>query len=229
MTSSGTRQRGASRAMPAEPHSWPVYFCLLLTPLLLLPWGLSRHFWQSRPWMAWYGPSVNESVRAPSPFALWFLLVFAIFSAIAGKQPHYLVPPVPPLLLVIGYFLSGCGWSESATRRSRRLPSSAWDRRLRSEHISHATISHHWPSSSRPVRRRTGLSSVRGIKARSRSWQSFPAPFRSSPGDAEAWLEAHPKGFLLIRRKASMRHRAKSYSVNNQAEAFFAGSQGAAR
>lgn len=186
-------------------HSRPVYFYLLLLPLLLLPWGLSRNFWQSRPWAAWYGPSVNEGDRRSIRLlTLWFLLVFAIFSAIAGKQPHYLVPAVPPLLLVIGYFLSGMRAVQIRKTAvatlavvclvqavAFRTHFARYDLAPMAEFVSTRPNADWAIVGSRYQGEITFLARLSGplqVVAKS---------------DAEAWLEVHPKGFLLIQTKGA--------------------------
>ena len=79
-------------------HVRPVYFYLGIAPILFLPWGFMPSFWRS-----------VKQHRNPKEFS--FLLcatlpVFACFSLIAGKQPHYLLPLLPFVVIGISIILS---------------------------------------------------------------------------------------------------------------------------
>jgi len=89
-------------------HARPVYFYLMLLPVALLPWVLSADFWRSQPWRRGKnGSDIEPQDRRVLRFlALWCVVVFVVFSLISGKQPHYLVPLLPPIVLLFGYFLS---------------------------------------------------------------------------------------------------------------------------
>jgi 4-amino-4-deoxy-L-arabinose transferase-like glycosyltransferase len=84
-------------------HARPIYFYLLLLPVALLPWILSVDLWRSKPWQHTAEPQDRRILRF---LALWCLVVLIVFSLISGKQPHYLVPILPPLILLFGYFMS---------------------------------------------------------------------------------------------------------------------------
>ncbi|RWP27036.1 glycosyltransferase family 39 protein [Mesorhizobium sp.] len=92
----------------AGAHARPFYFYVELLPVMLLPWILSPHLWRSRPWQRWQaGIDIPlRDQRVIQLLALWPLAVLAAFSLIAGKQPHYLVPALPPVILLLGYFMA---------------------------------------------------------------------------------------------------------------------------
>ncbi|MBO0664524.1 glycosyltransferase family 39 protein [Jiella sp. MQZ9-1] len=83
----------------AASHARPIWFFLPLLPVLALPWLLSPLVWARH----------RTSLRHPIVTAktLWherpvlrlltvaILVPIVVFSAIAGKQPHYLVPLLP--------------------------------------------------------------------------------------------------------------------------------------
>jgi 4-amino-4-deoxy-L-arabinose transferase-like glycosyltransferase len=76
-------------------HARPFYFYLPMLPVLFLPWALFPSFWRSaRSVLAdlWRTPVTSLPV-------LWFAGGFIVFSIISGKQPHYLVPLLPPALI----------------------------------------------------------------------------------------------------------------------------------
>lgn len=85
----------AGRMVNSFAHGRPFWFFLALLPLFLWPWGWSR-----------------AGLGALSPAGQWataqgrFLLVaagsaFLVFSAISGKQAHYLIPQLPVLALIL--------------------------------------------------------------------------------------------------------------------------------
>ena len=78
-------------------HSRPVYFYLLLAPILALPWAFIPSFWRTFRQTKW-----------PRDFRFllcWFIPVFIGFSFISGKQPHYLVPVLPAVIIAIAWLL----------------------------------------------------------------------------------------------------------------------------
>lgn len=89
-------------------HARPFYFYLLLVPVMLLPWGLFPSFWSQRPWLLASARNdiSPQDLRTLAFLAIWCVCVLLIFSVISGKQPHYLVPLLPPLALFFGFFMS---------------------------------------------------------------------------------------------------------------------------
>jgi 4-amino-4-deoxy-L-arabinose transferase-like glycosyltransferase len=94
-------------------HARPLYFYLLLLPVALLPWGLSPDLWRSRPWrrLRRDGDIAPWDRRVLAFLGLWLLSVLVILSLIAGKQPHYLVPLLPAVVLLFGFFMAGIRFS----------------------------------------------------------------------------------------------------------------------
>ncbi len=86
-------------------HARPFYFYLMLLPVILLPWGLAPEIWRSATLKR-----IRETIHARTTefhtlaFLLaWALGVLAIFSLISGKQPHYLVPVLPAVSILLAY------------------------------------------------------------------------------------------------------------------------------
>lgn len=81
----------------SSAHVRPFYFYIMLAPVLLLPWCLLPSFW--------------KNVKKIQQFhAFRFLLaatlpVFLSFCLIAGKQPHYLVPLLPFVIIGFAFLL----------------------------------------------------------------------------------------------------------------------------
>ena len=85
-------------------HARPFYFYLLLFPLLFIPWIFSPHLWRSRPLALWREKASEADRSALLLLVPWALGVLLSFSLISGKQPHYLVPILPAVVLVTACF-----------------------------------------------------------------------------------------------------------------------------
>lgn len=78
-------------------HSRPLYFYLPLLPVLFLPWLFLPSFWTNI-------KGVKNSLKTSMGLrfiAAWVIPVILAFSLISGKQPHYLVPLLPGVLIFI--------------------------------------------------------------------------------------------------------------------------------
>lgn len=83
-----------------ESHSGPVYFYLLLIPLMILP---HSHFIPAMV-LKVVGSWRNDSfIRF---LVIWFLIVFIIFSFSATKLPHYLLYGLTPVFIILGLVIS---------------------------------------------------------------------------------------------------------------------------
>lgn len=82
----------------SSAHVRPFYFYLYLLPLLFLPWAFMPSFWKK-----------GKTVLARPAFrflAASVIPAFVCFSLIAGKQPHYLLPFLPFIIIGIGFVLA---------------------------------------------------------------------------------------------------------------------------
>lgn len=75
-------------------HSRPFYFYLPLLPIMLAPWMFFPSFWKGL-------KTVDRNSAGVRFLACWFIPVFLSFSIISGKQPHYLVPLLPCIILAV--------------------------------------------------------------------------------------------------------------------------------
>lgn len=82
-------------------HARPVWFYLPLLPVMFLPWVFFPSFWKG---MHRFKQSYS-SQWAVRFLLIWMLPVFIAFSLISGKQPHYLVPLLPGVLILIALWL----------------------------------------------------------------------------------------------------------------------------
>jgi len=84
-------------------HPQPPYFYLLILPVLLLPWTLFPGFWTGLKTLRGDFRD-RQGIRF---LVLWIVPTIAAFSLIAGKQPHYMVPLLPGLALLIARATAG--------------------------------------------------------------------------------------------------------------------------
>jgi len=78
-------------------HVRPFYFYILIVPLLFLPWVLFPSFWKGMQNLK-HQLTQDAGLR----FILWWLIPTVIaFSFISGKQPHYLAPLLPGIIILI--------------------------------------------------------------------------------------------------------------------------------
>lgn len=91
-TQSMARVQGGMR------HDRPFWFLLVLLPLLMFPWGWIPGVWRGL-------PSAVRADRGMRFLAIWAISAPLLFSLIASKQLHYLLPELPAAALMIGQYL----------------------------------------------------------------------------------------------------------------------------
>ncbi len=95
-------------------HSRPFWFYLPLLPVFVMPWIFSIHAWKAhlpalrRPvasfrdaWRRW--PQVRLFVVATVPSIV-------LFSLVSGKQPHYLDPLLPIIVVTTAFLVTAAGF-----------------------------------------------------------------------------------------------------------------------
>jgi len=86
----------AGRAVKAYSHREPIYFYLMLLPLVLLPWT------------SFVPRAVIKSIKNQSTgirlLLWWFVTGFVLISLVSGKLFIYLLPLVPPVTMILGGF-----------------------------------------------------------------------------------------------------------------------------
>ncbi len=106
-------RQSAARVAGGMAHDRPVWFLIALLPVLIFPFGWS--------WQLWRGlrrrTAADRSVRL---CLIWALSGLAIFSLVASKQAHYLLPELPAIALIFARSL----WEES--RPSGHLSAAPW-------------------------------------------------------------------------------------------------------
>ncbi|HEV7745104.1 MAG TPA: glycosyltransferase family 39 protein [Pyrinomonadaceae bacterium] len=93
-------------------HSQPVYYYLIVVPLLVLPWTtfLAAGLTQFKSWV-WprraHDDQTDPTLKLLLPFALsWFLFPLVFFSFSGSKLPGYILPILPAAALIVGKQLS---------------------------------------------------------------------------------------------------------------------------
>lgn len=87
----------ANRMVNAFAHRRPFWWYLPLLPLLLFPWIVWPPLWRSL--RSLIASQADSGVRLT---LIWSGVGLAAFSALSGKQAHYLLPLLPPLALLAG-------------------------------------------------------------------------------------------------------------------------------
>lgn len=107
------RSQTEERLVYSFAHNRPFWWYLALLPALLFPYS----FWPPL-WKAFARLRLRE-LDAGSRFCLaWLLPALAVFSAISGKQPHYLLPLMPGFALLAARALSSPGGGQEGGRRA---------------------------------------------------------------------------------------------------------------
>lgn len=89
-------QQSAGRIASAFAHARPYWYYVPFIPLIVWPWAWWPPLWRA----------VRREIRLSDPAVrfciLWLGSALIIFSAISGKQLHYLLPELPALALLAG-------------------------------------------------------------------------------------------------------------------------------
>lgn len=89
----------AGRIVESFAHARPVWFYLWVLPVLLLPWSAWPAVWRGLARCAMRRACDRRAVRLLSAMTVPALVALC---AASGKQPHYLIPLIPPLAIAIG-------------------------------------------------------------------------------------------------------------------------------
>jgi 4-amino-4-deoxy-L-arabinose transferase-like glycosyltransferase len=88
-----------------DAHARPFYFYLPLLPVMAMPWIFFPSLWRGR-------RLFGELVRHESGMRFllcWLIPVFVCFCLISGKQPHYLVPLLPGVAIMLAVLMTDTG------------------------------------------------------------------------------------------------------------------------
>lgn len=112
--------QSAERAVDSYAHAAPPWYYLGSLARYLLPWTILV---PGAAWLLWRRRR-EGCARGAVAAAVFALAGVAVFSAISGKRPAYILPFYPPLALVIGWAIlelaAGARWFRSAA--AERVP-----------------------------------------------------------------------------------------------------------
>lgn len=182
-------------------HARPFYFYLLLLPLMLLPWGLSPGLWATRPWLRLRdrGDVSLQDLKILQFLAAWCVGEFLVFSAISGKQPHYLLPVLPAVVLIFGYFTATLRLSGIVGATTVMLGLFAIG-----EVIASATVFYRLDLDPAAKFIASNRASEIAYSGRYQGELTFLARLEKpitivAPSNRHAWLQKHPCGFLIAK------------------------------
>lgn len=92
--------QSVERVSGGMAHDRPMWFLIVLLPVILFPWGYCARFWVALPGL--YGQD-----SAARLCLIWALSGLVLFSFVSSKQVHYLLPELPALALVTARGLMG--------------------------------------------------------------------------------------------------------------------------
>ena len=119
-------KQSADRMVKSFAHRRPFYWFAWVLPLMLLPWTLWPRLWRGigahRAWREGRGLRAGLNDGAVRLLLLWAGSSIVIFSAISGKQPHYLLPIFPALALFAAYVLTQPTTAPSKGGHGHRVP-----------------------------------------------------------------------------------------------------------
>ena len=93
--------QSAGRMVNSFAHGRPWWWFVAALPVMVLPWVIWPTLWKALP-----NAKSALSSGAGRFCASWFIPAFVVFSAISGKQPHYLLPEFPALALFGAFLLT---------------------------------------------------------------------------------------------------------------------------
>ena len=114
----------AGRMVKSFAHQRPPWWFLQYLPLLLLPWFAWPRLWRAvgfkKSWNEKTGFRASLSDGGVRFLIIWFGVTLVAFSAISGKQLHYLLPEFPAIALFAGFLLSNIKKPEGETTSKRK-------------------------------------------------------------------------------------------------------------
>jgi len=95
--------QSAGRMVDSFAHGRPFWWFAAILPAMALPWTIWPAAWRALR-RQWGAMKADGGTRL---CFVWFAAAFVAFSAISGKQPHYLLPEFPALALILARALAG--------------------------------------------------------------------------------------------------------------------------
>jgi 4-amino-4-deoxy-L-arabinose transferase-like glycosyltransferase len=106
-------KQSAGRMVSSFAHKRPFWFFVPVMAAFLLPFFLWQPFWRA---------AGRLNIKAPTPaqafLISWIGPAFVIFSAMSGKQPHYMLPLVPGVTLLLASLMDEAEGSRPGDTRA---------------------------------------------------------------------------------------------------------------
>jgi len=184
-------------------HARPFYFYMLLFPLALLPWAMLPGFWASRPWkhLGHRTGAGQQDRRVLTFLAAWCIGDLLLLSALSGKQPHYLVPLVPAVAIIFGYFMMQTSLPAIARTATSMIALAAIG-----QGIASSTIFSRYDLSPTAGFIAKNLNSTFAFAGRYQGELTFLARMAEpveivQPLDVDTWLRSHPGEYLITKTR----------------------------
>jgi hypothetical protein len=87
--------QSADRMVDSFAHRQPFWWYVPVLPLMLFPWPFWGRLWRGMRTLARSPSAARETDRTVRFALVWVLGALAVFSAISGKNFHYLIPELP--------------------------------------------------------------------------------------------------------------------------------------
>jgi len=177
-----------------DAHARPFYFYLPLIPLIFAPWVFVPSFWKNL-----------KTIEAKS-YGMKFLLccvlpVFLSFSFISGKQPHYLIPLIPAVVLFLQMVLQTV-----STKTLRNITLSMVTVLVAGQAVASFTVFKDYDL--RPIAAYVHQNPdhpwafVRNYHGEFGFLAELETPMTDlQPGEIDQWFEQNPDGMAVIRYK----------------------------
>lgn len=176
-------------------HARPFYFYIPVLALLLMPWIFFPSFWRQARLLR-QKTHGDDGVR----FLLcWLVPVIVSLCAISGKQPHYLVPLLPGMALLVTLLLK-----DVSTRALQRVAAAAYIIFILAHVVGAQTFFKNYDLM--PI--------ARYVQAHKEQDWAYVKQYHGEvtflgrlthpldeiqPEDVDAWFDQHPQGYALIR------------------------------
>jgi 4-amino-4-deoxy-L-arabinose transferase-like glycosyltransferase len=117
--------QSAGRMVDSFAHREPWWFYLAIIGPLAMPWCVWPPVWRAIGAVDEGNTGIRAATLADGGARLclvWFATAFLAFSAISGKQPHYLLPEFPALALILAMLLARRATKDQAKGTDQVIP-----------------------------------------------------------------------------------------------------------
>lgn len=182
----------------SDAHVRPFFFYIPIVAILAMPWIFFPQFWRQ-------ARTIRRSMNKETGLrfiSCWLIPVFISFSLISGKQPHYLVPLVPGLAI-----LMTCLLKDLEVRTLRKVAIGVYAVFVLTHVIGSQTFLRDYDLT--PVANYMRQNEDRDWafvrqyhgEVTFLAWKKTPLDVLVDSHEAQEWLTTHPDGLVIIRYK----------------------------